>query len=307
MHESGLQIGIGAFQYYVFWNFRVVQDNEWGHYRTVTDFLDGRGVHNLEEIRQEVILQPILGPFRGLVNQGFFRWSFDSADEDPEEVRRKAIEKYRSLLAGIIDYTQISSDPASALTAFETYFSAGMDQIMAHGNPHSLEDWAIMLGWAIIRPLGLIGGEENYIARSRSWMDEWQLSKIFYDCFRQLEIEDARVGLLQSLVGRQAPWFSADAYRTLRSWLQNAEIARQMGVNRYQDVLWYNRTGLADVLSWAKRLAAAASEPVGPNLETIVQDISAADEEAGYQVAALLAALETVEKTGAAENTAEEE
>ncbi len=292
IHDSGLRVGIGAFQYFVFWNFRTVKENEWGHYGMLDGFLNGRGVHNIEEIRQEIILQPVLGPFRELVNPGFFSWAFENGVGQAEEIHRQAVEKYSRLLDGIAGYALPGAEKSATLDTFDSFITNALGALGADGKKLELGDWAVLLSWAICRPLGLLAGPENDALRSRAWMDQWQLSKTIRDCLRQLGQDENLTDLLQALVGRQSPWFREKSYETLRSWLQNSEIARQMGVNRYQEVLWYNRPGLGEIIRWAGLLAQITGEWQTDHIETISEEIIVADESAEYRAAVLLANLD---------------
>ena len=74
LSERGFYSELGAYKYQVFIDFREVADNEWGHYAQLNHYLDGRGVPNLEEAIQEIILQPLHYPFRELVNPEMLQW-----------------------------------------------------------------------------------------------------------------------------------------------------------------------------------------------------------------------------------------
>ena len=63
---------LGAFKYQVYLGFREVEDNEWHHYSHLASFLNGRGVPDMEEALQEVLLRPLHHPFKELVNPALF-------------------------------------------------------------------------------------------------------------------------------------------------------------------------------------------------------------------------------------------
>ncbi|MFQ5616124.1 MAG: alpha-amylase family glycosyl hydrolase, partial [Anaerolineales bacterium] len=54
IHEKGLYVELGAYQYQVFLDFREVQGSEPGEYAALADYLHGRGVPDLEEARKEL-------------------------------------------------------------------------------------------------------------------------------------------------------------------------------------------------------------------------------------------------------------
>jgi hypothetical protein len=55
IHRSGLFLELPAYKYHVFMDFRQVQDDEWGSYKQLSAYLNGRGVPDLEEARKEII------------------------------------------------------------------------------------------------------------------------------------------------------------------------------------------------------------------------------------------------------------
>jgi hypothetical protein len=40
------------------------------------------------------------------------------------------------------------------------------------------------------------------------------------------------------------------AYRVLQTWLKDEEVHRYLGVNRYQDILWFNKESFDELLWW---------------------------------------------------------
>lgn len=64
--DHGLYVELGAYQYVLFWDFRIVRDST-GHYGNLANSLNGRGVPNLYEALQEQVIAPILQPFRALL------------------------------------------------------------------------------------------------------------------------------------------------------------------------------------------------------------------------------------------------
>jgi glycosidase len=78
LHEQGMYVELGAYKYHVFLDFREVEDNEWRQFSQLAAYLDGRGVPSIDEALKEIFLQPVLYPFRELVNAGMFRWLIDN-------------------------------------------------------------------------------------------------------------------------------------------------------------------------------------------------------------------------------------
>ncbi len=73
LHGKGLYAELSAYKYHVFLDFRQVRDSVERPYGQLTAYLDGRGVPSIDEALKEVLLQPVHGPFRELVNAETFR------------------------------------------------------------------------------------------------------------------------------------------------------------------------------------------------------------------------------------------
>ncbi|MCB0203703.1 MAG: alpha-amylase [Anaerolineae bacterium] len=68
LHEEGMYVELGAFKYHVFLDYRIVHEDIDGSYGHLMGYLAGRGVPSIEEALAEIFLQPVLDPFRKLVN-----------------------------------------------------------------------------------------------------------------------------------------------------------------------------------------------------------------------------------------------
>jgi hypothetical protein len=87
----------------------------------------------------------------------------------------------------------------------------------------------------------------------------------------------------------------------LESWLKDDEVQQFLQVNRYQDVLWFNRETFEQLLRWMLLVAliTICADPLRSADETaqeisqcydVVNKLQQAKEESGYQVEKLLGA-----------------
>jgi glycosidase len=130
--------------------------------------------------------------------------------------------------------------------------------------------WSVVLGWLFTQDLGRIISKDGYEEISRSWMDEWMLNKIFISTLNDLGLDDRSnwraVTLVKLLTSHHSWWTSIAAtsdkksrpleYRTLTSILSDSDALGYLGVNRYQDVLWFNKEAFEDLLWWLYIIAA---------------------------------------------------
>jgi len=123
--------------------------------------------------------------------------------------------------------------------------------------------WCVLLGWLFTARMGEIISAENYEEISRSWMDEWVLNKIFASTLNDLGLDERsswRAETLVKLLTSHHSWWktiSADknkdgsgVYQLLSALLSDSEALSYLGVNRYQDILWFNKEAFEDFLWW---------------------------------------------------------
>jgi hypothetical protein len=110
LSEQGFYIELAAYTCRVFLDFRLVQDDYERNYARLAARLEGRGVPSIDEALREMALEPLLIPFRELVNPGMFTWliqnraeaetfnpvNFNLALEETEQ-------KYRMVLQAILE------------------------------------------------------------------------------------------------------------------------------------------------------------------------------------------------------------
>jgi hypothetical protein len=127
--------------------------------------------------------------------------------------------------------------------------------------------WGTLLSWLFTHKLGktiLMDREDEAVEASRSWIDEWLLGKIIAGTLRDLGIEDGaswRAVSLVKLLTTHSTWYqnslnsSDDAALILQGWFKDGQLQAYLGVNRYQDILWFNQESFEDLLWWAFTVA----------------------------------------------------
>jgi hypothetical protein len=124
--------------------------------------------------------------------------------------------------------------------------------------------WSVTFGWLFTSQLGKIILKEGYEEVSRSWMDEWMLNKLFVSTLDDLGLDERSnwraVTLVKLLTSHHSWWKSTEAslnkksksvaYQILASILSDSDAQGYLGVNRYQDVLWFNKEAFEDLMWW---------------------------------------------------------
>jgi glycosidase len=133
LYEHGLYVELDAYRCHVFLNFREVRDTEWNQYGRLAVYLNGRGVPSIEEAARELVLRPILEPFKQLVHPDLFQRLLDARVRAPAITAQATLphiaehapvpeldaaeldeveQKLLALLQGIKQFTGSSADEA---------------------------------------------------------------------------------------------------------------------------------------------------------------------------------------------------
>lgn len=246
IHRSGLFLELPAYKYHVFMDFRQVPDDEWGSYRQLSAYLNGRGVPDLEEARKEIVLHPIHTSFRELMNAGSLRWLIDNRSLpdlplDSPETRPAALDevesKLKKLFQEINTLTNRNGNPEVLAFEIRTLTDAALTlpslikrfdplekrkyqtglRFLENGPDGSkvLKDgeaavWASVFGWVFLSHLGKVASAEGFSDLSRTWIDEWLLGRITSECLIELGMAETEawknVNLIRLLTSHQK-WF----------------------------------------------------------------------------------------------------
>ncbi len=335
MKEKGVFLALNAYEYHVFLDFRAVRDDEWGSYRKLYEYLNGRGVPDVREALRELTLQPVLGPLRELFNPGYFNYlaqqRLTSAGQVlPEHLLPEAQGKLGALLHGINDLNDLAGDPAPILDQLSieleaslklrlinerfplpgsTAYHEALANILKRLDDDHFPEWVAWISFLFLRNMGRLSGDAQPAAVTRSWIDEWQLGKSLHETALGLGLDvptaDRVVARLKLLCATQDT-FSQCGKQPLAemvlSWLADGEVRTFLGVNRYKDILWFNREAFEEWVGWVELLSAFDSL-ADPNASAslfverllICQEMRKkllkASRASGYQVEKLLAGL----------------
>ena len=222
LHEKGLYAELSAYKYHVFLDFRQVQDSASHPYGQLAAYLDGRGVPSIDEALTEVLLQPLHGPFRELVNPEMVERLMEGASDDKESQEALADEVKQEMvrmLREIQSLTDGGSEPEALAAeirrelevvwdlptieerlplpdAIGDYLRAGPSGVPDVGLNEDLQTWATLFSWLFSHSLGKMadaGSMEAPAASaeiSRSWQDEWLLGKITASAMEDIGLDE---------------------------------------------------------------------------------------------------------------------
>ncbi len=280
--DKGLHLTLNGYAARVFLDFRTVQDDQHQSYRALCEYLNGRGVPDIQGALQELLLGPVMRPYQEICNPGYFGYLLDhflSAENPrvPAELLDEAVQKSSSLLDGIHALTGYSENRSHILKGLrrqlelllslpfptETYplpakglYPRALEYIQTGLEGH-IDRRVILLGAVFLHDLGKLTGEDSFEQYSLSWIEEWQLVKKLIETAHQLGVEPAqtwRAGHLMQLLIAWQRWYERmgdlPVRRILESWLSDPDIQRFLGVNRYRDILWFNHEAAQEFIWW---------------------------------------------------------
>ncbi len=306
--EKGFFIHLNAYEYHVFMDFRMVTDDQWNSYAHLNQYLNGRGVPSIQEALKELLLQPVVTPFRQIANPGYLNFlMFNRLDQEnpvlPEGLLEEAQRKSQNLLEGIAYHTvRIISIPALSastraaldgalqlpLLTIQTPLMGGLFQSACEFFLSKLEEhahrWYALLLFPFLFNLAKSEDETNPSQQALSWMDEWQFFRIIKETLNTLGLDESQkdemIGALRVMVAEQN-WFESVGQKPLSTivqhWLADIEVQRILKINRYQNTIWFHKEGLDNFLWWMMAVAIiqAASDPKATSVQVVERMIAA--------------------------------
>lgn len=332
--ERGLYFELNAYGRHVFLDFEVIHDDKEQHYARLHRHLNGRGVGSIHEEVREMALRPLLEPLDALLNTRVFRRFFASRSvKKGQTVDKQGLQDICGLYQVFIDaaaqYVAAKTNSErlgarfcrrceTALNLLSLPRTAGQNKIrnyapamrFLHGFFDGTEKrWAILFPWIVLCDLGKleqVPGEEQ---RARSRYDDWLLRKrvkqLLTATGSDAVDEDAdllavllRAGntLFRGLAGRQ------QAGLILEDLLSLPDVQSFLKINRYGDVLWFNKERFEMLTKWLVAVCALHiwTQKQPPKAEKMRQIADlfalykkwcAAEEKSGYKVTLLLEVL----------------
>ncbi len=221
LHTGGFEVELGAFEFRVYLDFKVLAESEWSDYAVLADTLGGRGVTDLEAVRREIVLQPILTPWRRLLADDLFEQFVetmgtedaesetetdgtsiqlpeiitgnpepDEAEEAVEaeeaEVQTPFPETVREPLEALLNaaagYLDLPADPSVLADEILVAFEAAAGRTPPESAALDRQDAAVLYCWLAANRLGLLAGDRgNHHEVVRGWLDDWLLGRALRD------------------------------------------------------------------------------------------------------------------------------
>jgi len=329
--ERGFPVSLHAYQFNVFLDWREVVDED-GTWRMLCDSLGGNGVPSIMESYQEVVLAPIHAEYRKAVNADML---IALAAKQPGA--RKALgAAMADFLDAVAEHTRRQFDTEEVLDGIQAELDilerleqeiraldlpAPVEKYLLEPMPRGREKglnafWRIPLAYALIHPLITVKAAGDYSVQSTACSDDLLLSNVAQEAFEEATPghearQDALLLKVMACYPAAVDFFPTGAGALpLRQMLEDFQVQRSLGMNRYQGVLWLVKEPMERLLYWILLESIVALAAAGRlSREAVlarhrnVRQILAAMEQAGFNVDEMLRLLARQEAAAAVEET----
>jgi glycosidase len=275
--HHGIYAELDGFKYHVFLDFREIQDDEYGHYGQLTNYLGGRGVPNINEALKETFLSPIHKPFLHLIDKEFLT-SITELANSKEKFALLLNEKYKEYQIYLSDflnqvqkYTSTNSDISTILesimkkfryvlqlrdldTLFEIKISAQLKSainLLKNNSPSP----SLLSIWLAVAEIGKLQDKNYDRIISLSWLDEFLLSKLIGKSLEEYGYDGYTANhqiLLIKILTLLPDWLEAyenSPGNAIHSLFQYQEVQKYLRVNNYQESLYFHYESLIELLA----------------------------------------------------------
>jgi hypothetical protein len=317
--EQGLFAELHAYQYHAFLDFRLIHDPD-GSWRELERRLGGAGVPNLEDIYRELQVEPILGPYRQLMNPATVRELLTNHSQAHDMIRAGIRNFYESVgratnSTAVVDslvekamtllVAMASDHPAPATKA--TPRKTGVDTVAWERMAASELDH-VAFAWLTLVLLGEFRASQE-AAPSQvltvSRVDQWLLLRAVREAFDGWLADsdkaywDSRlVLLLLTHPDLMLPRSNCTLGDSFEHALKNPVVHDYLQVNTYDNVLWINKDRLERMTAALFVSARLSTKTERPPSKTALagarknaQRVLAAAERSGYRVDKLIQLL----------------
>jgi hypothetical protein len=258
-----------------------VRDDGSKQFQRLDQYLNGRGVPNIQSALHELTLAPILDPIRNLVNAQNLKTLISYISDNPTnldnsqaityildlyEIMIRTLQNHRQI---VFDRPQIEDHLKNGLDILRSFaskddklkankllkYSTAYDYLITGFNDNNNNYYTLIL-WLLLHNLGGYVHGNTSGEYSRSLIEEWNLTNylesILIDCGLNKGEAQKAVQAVKFIISNQA-WavhiIHQKPHNTLGNWLSDDYVRSYIGINRYKDVLWFHKESF-DSMVW---------------------------------------------------------
>jgi hypothetical protein len=261
---EGLYAELHAYQYHAFLDWREIHDGD-GAWAELSRRLAGYPVADIDEAYREMLLDPVLLPFREIMNAAMLK---GLAAGNPQ-VRLDFVAGLARFLtvAGsyvhskiiLEDHLKIAAEELNTLPLKASLVTAGVETAPAAKarallEPHGMPLDHITIAWITVHHLADLQKPEDGLddpPTVRKYLDEWLLHKVIRQAFREYGADETEAhfdALLVSIVAVYSDVLLPEARQVLSAKMQrlfeDPAVGEFLNYNRYDGALWLNKERL---------------------------------------------------------------
>lgn len=296
VNQNGLTFDLRAYGTLAFTDLKVVRNVDSIPYWDLYKQLNGQGVISVQVALEDMTREPILQPFRALINPELFDLVYSAIAANSEEKLqaeplRQAELKLENLLRAINDFIrgsgharQLAKSARDRLVVVLQFpdlsarfplprgrhFAAATRWLAAGSQRKDLVQRLIAI--LLIQPLGACSGASEYQQISRGWLKDWRMTPVIDGALNVSSESIFATGQVEALVG-QEHWFefgkkgSAKFSPDLPEWFTDPWIRRALGVNQFDNIAWFDKQAMGDWLWLMLALGCIEAAVTLPNTE----------------------------------------
>ncbi len=329
--RDGLTAGMGPYDVRVLLDFEPLRDGVNGPVRRLASQIGQDGVSDLMAALRDLDMAPLLAPLRAVFTRHAFERLWNATQQGDATASRHAQTLARMMgaalgviaprLGGVQEGGQESVETTTN-AAEKTFVAEAHRRLSASptldasetvtggviGAPHPLA----FIGWALLARIGhldLKGGAREVPAASRDLIERGRLHRplvaVLRDAGLAEEAIDPQVAAVRLLVAHQ-DWYhnlgDHPAAETLARLLEDPEARHFLGLNTFDDIVWFNSEAFDSLCSWLEAVARAGIEAAhGTNDDlrnalAAVADLRAAEASSEYRLDQLRAHVDSPDR-----------
>lgn len=307
LYEKGLSFRLKAYEYHLLMNFRTVKDDMWSHYGKLWHELKGRGVRSIDEEYENLALGPLHAEMKKILNRKVFDdlWDFYRKEEKDDVKTYYFFQKVADIFETARNYAGGFEDGKDVTEDIYRDFSFVLGiKWRKHVNKEIMSEKGLvyaLLVWVFLRHFGRMKyGIEDPVL-SADFVREWKLKDYILDVIPENEYICTKEGVLECILQaiRTQYWtlafFAGDKTEEelLTEYVLLDSTAETIKINRFDNVLWFNRE-CALCLTEFLKITAYGDEKTVKSTETVrkIREISEKMtqycEKSGYRLDSLL-------------------
>ncbi|MEA3364603.1 MAG: hypothetical protein U9Q79_03095, partial [Candidatus Hydrogenedentes bacterium] len=275
--EEGLHAELDGYQNMVLLDFREIHDID-GSWGTLARELDGRGVVSINAAYRDVILKPMRDSLHRALRPALLKALLTGGAEtlSDVDVRHEFVQAMETFLEALeeqmiapVEVETTLRDILRSVDAvhrtWEETPSLGVEQeVLMYlretgkqmvASPE--KTWALPALWAVLAPLGRAISQSELQVRTAAWMDEWPVTPVLFDVFRELGLDHDHATLSTELVKLMVRYSDLPLILTvsergdlIERMFEDPVLNDFLFVNQYEGKLWFSKEQFEKLMYW---------------------------------------------------------